>query len=310
MSRSFRLSGQHVSTGHRGAVYALVSAFTPSAFFSAAGDRWIVEWNSHSPENGVVVAVTETQIYSLTTLPGERRRLVAGNMNGGLHWLDLDRPDQERNIQHHQKGVFDLLVAGDRLFSAGGEGLLSCWDPLTARAVESLHLSNRSLRVLAYSASRRELAVGASDGCIYLLNADTLALRHTMISAHHPSVFALCYHPALPCLLSGGRDAFLRIWTLPPVEDTHSAPVLFAEYPAHLFTINDIVFSPDGRYFATGSRDKTLKIWDATDFQLVKVADTIRDGGHVNSVNCLLWRHDFLLSAGDDKTIRWWKSEV
>lgn len=310
MSRPFRLSRQHVSTGHQGAVYALVSAFTPFAFFSAAGDRWIVEWNSHHPENGILVAVTETQVYSLATLPGEGRRVVAGNMNGGLHWLDLDRPDQERNIQHHQKGVFDLLVAGDRLFSAGGEGMLSCWDTATARALESLHLSNRSLRVLAHSPARRELAVGASDGCIYLLDTDTLALRHTIPGAHDPSVFALCYHPVLPLLLSGGRDAWLRVWTLPSVGASESAPTLFIEHPAHLFTVNAIVFSPDGRYFATGSRDKTLKIWNGTDFQLVKVADTIRDGGHVNSVNCLLWHSDFLLSAGDDKTIRWWKSDV
>jgi len=297
--------------GHYAAIYTVAGAFSEGKFFSAGGDRCIVEWDIHHPENGKLVATTETQIYALATLPGTPNRLVAGNMHGGLHWIDLAVPDLTKNIQHHQKGVFDLLVVGEWVFSAGGEGILTRWEAATARSVESYQLTNRSLRALAFSADRGELAVGASDGCVYLLDVTTMALRHTIRGAHTPSVFTVAYHPDGKTLLTGGRDALVKIWNLPPLHPStlHSsilnAPP-FLEISAHWFTINHLVFSQNGHFFATASRDKTVKVWDAKTFELLKVADTIRDGGHINSVNRLLWLDETLVSASDDRTIILW----
>jgi WD40 repeat protein len=55
--------------------------------------------------------------------------------------------------------------------------------------------------------------------------------------------------------------------------------------------------------------DKTLKIWDASEFKLLKVIDFARHGGHKNSVNKLYWSdyQDLLVSASDDKKISVWK---
>ena len=38
---------------------------------------------------------------------------------------------------------------------------------------------------------------------------------------------------------------------------------LIKSIPAHNYAIYDIVFSPNAKLFATASRDKTVKIWDA-----------------------------------------------
>ncbi|MBL7775206.1 MAG: hypothetical protein JNK89_04340, partial [Saprospiraceae bacterium] len=264
------------------------------------GEGWIVDWRLDDPENGRLAAQVNDRIFALLPLPGTRQ-LLAGAMNGGLHWIDLDQPERTRNIQHHQKGIFDLKTDGDWLFSAGGEGLLTRWSIAEARSVESLQLSGQSLRVLALAPGRRELAVGASDSRIYLLDLDTLAIRAVIEAAHLPSVFALCYSPDERWLLSGGRDAMLRVWA---AEKDFS---LHAEQAAHLFTLNQIGYAPDGAYFATASRDKTVKIWDAANFKLLKVLETIRDGGHLNSVNRLLWMtKETLLSAGDDRSVLVW----
>jgi len=67
-------------------------------------------------------------------------------------------------------------------------------------------------------------------------------------------------------------------------------------------------FSPDGKLVATGSRDKTIKIWNAQNFGLLKVIDTQRNGGHINSVNTLLWSsfNNWLISGSDDRSIIIW----
>lgn len=290
----------HTNTGHRAAVYALAQGSSDRRLLSAGGDGWVVEWNLDDPETGRVIADVGAQVFALLSFPNNQQ-LVAGDMNGGLHWLHIGQPERTRNIQHHQKGVYDLKTEGPWLFSAGGEGVLTRWAIEEARSVESLHLSNRALRVLAIAPNRRELAVGASDGSSYLLDLDTFAIKTTLRQAHDPSVFALCYSPDERWLLSGGRDAMLRIWDLENQTKLHS------EQAAHLFTINHIAYSPDGAYFATASRDKTVKIWDAATFKLLKVLETIRDGGHLNSVNRLAWLPDCLVSAGDDRSLIVWE---
>lgn len=289
-------------TGHRAAVYALAATDDTEHFLSAGGDGWIAQWNLRAPENGQLIARTEGQIFSLLHLP-RQRRLVAGDMNGGVHWIDLEHPDRTRGIQHHRKGVFDLKLSPPWVLSAGGEGLLTRWEASTGRTVESIHLTHCALRALALAPQRREMAVGASDASIYLLDSETLDIRHTLPNAHAPSVFTVAYSPDERYLLSGGRDAMLRVWDL-----SADPPAIVSEQPAHWFTLNHIVWSPDGRHFATASRDKTVKIWDGTTFQLLRVLDPVRDGGHLNSVNRLLWLPQALLSASDDRTVKIWSN--
>ena len=177
---------------------------------------------------------------------------------------------------------------------------LSRWSVAERRAHDSLHLSNQALRAIAISEPRNEMAVGASDGAIYFLDPGTLEIKNSLSNAHGNSVFTVAYSPDQRHLLSGGRDAMLRVW------DLENGPALVSEQPAHWFTLNHLVFSPDGRYFATASRDKTIKIWDAATFQLLKVLETIRDQGHLDSVNRLLWTPDYLISASDDRSLILW----
>lgn len=292
---------RHTCSGHKAALYALAPGRDDRHFLSTGGDGWIVEWDLDDPDTGRLLASVDTQVFSMYAVP-EQNLVIAGNMNGGVHWIRYDKPELTRNVLHHKKGVYDIEVLGNRVLTAGGEGLLTVWDLETGHAVESYHLSNQALRSIAYSADRGELAVGASDGSIYLLNSETLALKKVLTNAHENSVFTLAYTPGGRHLLSGGRDAMLRIW-----KTDDFLPV--SEQPAHWYTLNHIVFSPDGAHFATASRDKTVKIWDAATFSLVKVLDVVRDNGHVNSVNRLMWLPDGLVSASDDRNAKIWKRE-
>jgi WD40 repeat protein len=290
----------HTCTGHRAAVYALAPGRDAQHFLSTGGDGWIVEWSLDDPETGRLVASVETQVFSLEKTD---QWLVAGNMNGGVHWIDLAQPEQTRNLLHHQKGVYDIKYVGTWVFTVGGDGTLTRWSAASGSRIESFQLSNQSLRALAHDPLSGLLAVGASDHAIYLLDAQTLELKQTLNAAHANSVFSLAFSPDGRFLLSGGRDAMLRVW------DARAGFVLHAELPAHWFTVNHLAFSPNGTLLATASRDKTIKIWDARDFSLLKVVDTMRFGAHLNSVNRLLWLPGCLISCSDDRTVVLWEIE-
>ncbi len=293
------LHRKHLCTGHRSALYSLAHSHRPGFFLSAGGDGWITEWDLRNPETGRVIINVESQIFSLTISPPEwpEACMLAGNMLGGLHWVVRDHPESTRNILHHQKGLFDILWLGDTVFTGGGDGLVTRWDANQKKAMESFQISNRSVRALAYSPQHDLLAAGASDGHIYLLRRSDFSLEQ-IIPAHDNSVFSLAWSPDGQLLFSGGRDAHLKVWNIAGENQSSQ--------PAHWFTINHIAFSPDGTQFATASRDKTIKIWDTQTLELVKVLEMIRDNGHLNSVNRLLWMEDYLISCSDDRTVIIW----
>ena len=289
-------------TGHKAAIFSLGPGPETRHFLSGAGDGWVVRWDLDDPETGRLIAKVETQIFSLLYLDGHER-VVVGNMNGGVHWVDLEDPDNTKNVAHHRKGVFDMLRIKEFVYTAGGGGMITKWSVAKSRTLESYQLTNQSLRSLDFCPERNEIAVGASDNAIYFLDASTLQLRRSIRDAHDNSVFTARYTPDGRYLLSGGRDAHLRIWNL----DEGDRPV--AAQPAHWFTINAIAIHPEGRWFATASRDKTIKIWDSNTFELRKVLDTARDGCHVNSVNRLFWspHRNYLISGSDDRSMIVWQ---
>jgi WD40 repeat protein len=64
-----------------------------------------------------------------------------------------------------------------------------------------------------------------------------------------------------------------------------------------------IAFSPDGHTIASGSNDKTVKLWDVLSGQLLRTL-----AGHTSGVNSVAFSPDggTLVSGGDDKTTKLW----
>lgn len=287
-------------SGHRDCVYTLEGYKTPSVFFSGAGDGMIVKWNLKDGDKGVLIAKMDTSVYALHyCLPYDC--LVVGQNYEGIHVIDVESKVEKASLKLTDVAIFAIQSYKDLIFVGTKDGDVVVVKLQNLSVVTRLQFSSKSARSMAINVERKELAVGYSDKAIRIFDLESLALKHT-ISAHTNSVFTVCYSPDYRYLLSGGRDAHLRIW------DVNNEYVEIQSIVAHMYAINSIVYSPDGQLFATCSMDKSVKVWDAEQFRLLKVIDKARHAGHGTSVNKLLWsaHENLLVSASDDRSISIW----
>ena len=91
-----------------------------------------------------------------------------------------------------------------------------------------------------------------------------------------------------------------RTTPLPP----SSIGMILLTYGGHSDAVSGVAWSPDGRFLASASHDKTLQVWEASNGKL-----WLTYGGHSDAVRSVAWSPDgrFLASASDDKTVQIWE---
>ena len=288
-------------SGHKDPIYALSSSQDSNIFYSSGADGFVTSWNSLDPKDGTLIAKVPNSVYSMAA-PGADRLLIGHNYDG-VHLLDTIHKKEIGTLKLTEKQIFDILILNDAAYVGSGDGVLSKVNTENLTIMNQKSYSNKSLRTIAISPDKSALALGFSDNHIRIVHPDTLEVI-TAFEGHANSIFSLCYVPDTTYLLSGSRDAYIRVW------DTSKAYGKHHEVIAHMWAINDIALSPDGKHFVTCSMDKTMKIWDTLSFKLLKVIDRERYDGHTSSVNKLLWlANNKVISASDDRTIIVWEIE-
>ncbi|HYG19626.1 MAG TPA: WD40 repeat domain-containing protein [Ohtaekwangia sp.] len=291
---------QHTFRGHNDCVYTLQPSSETNLFFSGSGDGLIALWDLANPGDGQLIAKLPNSIYALH-LHRPSSLLVAGHNYDGIHVIDWQNKKEIASLQLTAAAIFDIQSEGDFLFIGTGEGVLLKVGIHHLNIVGRAHLASKSARCIAVHPERGEVAVGYSDNMIRVFDIQDLRLKYSW-EAHGNSVFTMRYMPGGHALISGSRDARLKVW------DADYDYRQSAEVVAHLYAINHLDFSPDTKHFVTCSMDKSIKVWDTEALKLLKVIDRARHAGHATSVNKVLWTsyQDQILSASDDRTISAW----
>jgi WD40 repeat protein len=295
-----QVSKLHAFTGHNDCVYTLAPSVSDSVFFSGGGDGMVVKWDLTQPNQGELIARLPNSVYALYH-DKKSNLLIAGHNYEGIHLLDWQSKQEVGSLKLTPAAIFDIVTTEDDILVATGEGMLIVVDRNDLRIKMKLAPSEKNARVLAINPKVGEVAVGFSDNFIRVFSLRDYKLKYEF-KAHDNSVFALSYTPDNNFLISGSRDARLKLW------DVNSAYRQANEVAAHLFAINHLTFSPSGEYFATASMDKSIKVWLTSEMKLLKVIDKARHAGHGTSVNKLLWTNhqNQLISASDDRSISVW----
>ncbi|KAL6717624.1 Lissencephaly-1 [Lecanora helva] len=254
--------------------------------------------------------------------------LASGSEDTTLKIWDWELGELERTVKGHTKAVLDCDFGGPR----GGTLLASCssdltiklWDPADEyKNIRTLPGHDHSVSAVRFipsgaagaPASGNLLVSASRDKSLRIWDVTTGYCVKTL-RGHADWVRDVAPSFDGRWLLSAGNDQTARLWdaSLGEVKATflgHEHVIECCTFaPAasygHLATIAGLKKPPpassSGEFLATGSRDKSIKIWDSRGTIIKTLV------GHDNWVRGLLFHPGgkYLLSISDDKTIRCW----
>ncbi|ORY92032.1 dynein regulator [Syncephalastrum racemosum] len=245
--------------------------------------------------------------------------LASASEDATVKVWDYESGDFECTLKGHTKAVQDLAFdpKGNYLVSCSADLTIKVWDVNNEyKCIKTLYGHDHSVSSVAFLPSGDKIVSSSRDKSIKVWDFTSGYCTKTF-TGHAEWVRSVVPSDDGRWLVTASNDQTSRLWDAQSGETKmefrgHEHVVecaIFAPTNAYPFIqelIGDESKSKDqvpGRYVITGSRDKTIKLWDANSGQMLHTLH-----GHDNWVRGLVVHPSgkYLLSASDDKTLKIW----
>lgn len=261
--------------------------------------------------------------------------LVAGGDRAIRIWHFLEDREALR-IQAHWDTVFGLAISpdGTRIATGSRDRTIKFWDFEGNQVGATISVGAR-VGAIAFHPNGHCIVAALGNGTLCLWDLDGNLIGKPF-EGHSAPVTSVSFSPDGQTILSSSEDETIRLWSLQAVclenyqlpassiqsifrpngaliascigESIHlhdaKGQTLHPPLQGHKDKITATVFSSDGKTLISGSQDKSVRIWDASD--LIRILH-----GHESTVEAVAFSPDgqTIASASLDNTIRLWKLE-
>jgi serine/threonine-protein kinase len=248
--------------GHDGVVNALACWRSGKLLASGGADRTVRVWDAGGRElkryTGLRGAI------SSVGFSGNGQRVIACDTTGAVQVWDLY---SARTIRASKPAKSDTPAHACVIVPDGSAYILSRGKSLSMSRLLGNNLTRSitvraEIRALACSADSRILAIGDDEGSVRLAAPDSLKAT-ALPNPHEGQVLALAFSPDGTALVSAGADKVLFL------RDKETGRV--RKFEGHTAAVHAVDISADGKWILSGSKDTTVRLWEAATGRQVEV---------------------------------------
>jgi WD40 repeat protein/tRNA A-37 threonylcarbamoyl transferase component Bud32 len=295
-----RWAVQRELSKHANWVSGLSFSFDGRLLATSSVDATMRLWSLSSGETARVLSAEGSALTKNAFNP-DGELIAAGGQDGSVRVWQVRDGRLMRVLRGHTSFVTDVAFSphGEWLASSSHDGTVRLWNVSEGRLTRILTAGLGWLNGIAFSPDGALLATAAMQGvAVWDLRGTGGEGPGTPLDTRTASVVnRACFSPDGSRIASSDEAGRIWLW------DTLSGAEV-ASWMGHEGSIPDVAFSPDGRFLASGSYDRTLAIWEVQTRALVRRLPNER------SVWAIAYSPDghLIVSGGDDPTTRVWET--
>jgi WD40 repeat protein len=290
-------------------------AFSPDGLYlaTAGNDDVARVWYTNSGDLRFTLIGHTGNISSTTYSPDGRFIVTSGEDITARVWNITDNQIQlYKELTGHTASINSAAFSSDSrlLVTASADYTAIIWDVATRTALQILKGHTAPVNQAFFSRDGQLVITAGDDLTIRIWDVNSGHMVRQLTNPNATSIGLSLPRAHVIALSSDGRqvvgfqDGQATIWDVSTGDQIRSINL-----EGHTNAINQIAFSPDspdadGRFLATASWDRSIRVWDRSTGQLVRVLN-----GHTAPVASVSFSPDgrYLASGSYDTTAKLWE---
>lgn len=160
------------------------------------------------------------------------------------------------NIQGHESEIWSVHISPDSktLVSGGEDGKIKVFRFPSMELLNTVSYHTLPVEYVRFSHNGNLILAASSDGSISVWKTGSYQTPYRVLKGHMGSVLTAEFTIDDRMIISGGDDDCINIYDVEKGELLH-------QIKDHFGDVMTIAIYPKATYFASGSRDRTVKIW-------------------------------------------------
>jgi len=248
--------------GHKGAVWSCKLDPLGLLAGTASGDFSVKVWDAIT--GATLFTFQHKHIVKSVDFSGDSKRLATGGHEGILRVYDLQQPNKDPVMisQPSEKKIHItkcLWLDKSTVLAAGSDGNIRFWDvddPDGGKLMRTLTVDAdvRDMELKKVPDRGTILTVASGDKVYFFDVVKNELIKKFTLPIHFREEGGASLHPGGQKFIAGGSDLWVRVFDFETGEELEC-------HKGHHGPVRCLRYSPDGKTYATGSEDGTIRLW-------------------------------------------------
>jgi hypothetical protein len=263
--------------------------------------------------------------YAVKTIPVENSGyqyaktvpILASGSRGETKLWDLTKGELIETLSEYPwliSGLVDEVnflafsTDGQTLVSAGADSTIKIWHTGALDLIDILHKHNGNVRCVAFTPDGKMIATGGDDRRILFWDLCHRQVKKSL-SLDDTAAYSMVLSQDGQILITGSYRK-IKVWDTLSTSNKKNAenePQPLHILMGHSHIVTSLAITADAKILVSGSRDKTIKVWNLQTGKLIHTLTNHTEGVYAIAISP---NEQIIASGSADKTIKLWHLET